>query len=268
MNSSVPFHATILIGQPELCKTKALELSQALVCSAPEGQRPCGMCRDCRKAAESTHPDIIPIENFMEEKDLGGEIKINPIRALRQDAFIRPNEARSKVYIIQNANKMNINAQNALLKILEEGPPYAVFLLLCDRVGALLETIRSRCAVIHVGGEEYSDETDELASAFAEILVNGSEFERAAFAAEVEMDKPDKAKMEKCLKNLEEIINDAVIGSVTGQFHVSETAKKLAFSKSKTQLLDWIRIVQKGQDMLSFHVSTGQLMGWLITSLT
>ena len=77
----------------------------------------------------------------MEAKDVGGELKVGPIRDLRSDAFIRPNEARSKVYLIENAQNMNPNAQNALLKVLEEGPPYAAFLLMTDRAGALLETV-------------------------------------------------------------------------------------------------------------------------------
>lgn len=102
-NAIAPFHATILIGSEEKRRAKALEIAQAMVCTAPEGQRPCGVCRDCRKTAEGIHPDVIPVERFMEAKDVGGELKVGPIRDLRSDAFIRPNEARSKVYLIENA---------------------------------------------------------------------------------------------------------------------------------------------------------------------
>ena len=103
--------------------------------------------------SEGIHPDVIPVERFMEEKDIGGEIKIGPIRALRSDAFIRPNEAARKVYLIDNAQNLNLNAQNALLKLLEEGPEYTAFLLMCDQSGALLETIRSaaRCSMSRRG---------------------------------------------------------------------------------------------------------------------
>ena len=67
------------------------------------------------------------------------------VRALRADAYIRPNEAERKVYILENAQTMNASAQNAMLKLLEEGPAYAAFLLLTDNAAALLPTVRSRC---------------------------------------------------------------------------------------------------------------------------
>ncbi len=265
-NAIAPFHATILIGSEEKRRAKALEIAQAMVCTAPEGQRPCGVCRDCRKTAEGIHPDVIPVERFMEAKDVGGELKVGPIRDLRSDAFIRPNEARSKVYLIENAQNMNQNAQNALLKVLEEGPPYAAFLLMTDRAGALLETIRSRCAAIHVGEDDNGDETDAQALAFAQLLVSGDEFQRADFLVRFENAKPDRPTQEHFLNGLEELLNDAVIGSATGRFH-SPAARSLAAARSSGQLLDWAEIVRKGQDMLPFHVAAGHLLGWLAARL-
>ena len=64
---------------------------------------------------------------------------------LRADAYIRPNEGERKVYLLEGADQMNGSAQNAMLKLLEEGPPYAVFLLLAGSAGGLLQTVRSRC---------------------------------------------------------------------------------------------------------------------------
>ena len=265
-NAITPFHATILIGSEERRRAKALEIAQAMVCTAPEGQRPCGVCRDCRKTAEGIHPDVIPVERFRDPKDVGGELKVGPIRDLRSDAFIRPNEARSKVYLIENAQNMNQNAQNALLKVLEEGPAYAAFLLMTDRAGALLETIRSRCASIHVGEDDNGDETDAQALAFAELLVSGDEFRRADFLVRYENTKPDRTGLEHFLNGLEELLNDAVIGGTVGRFHSPE-AQKLAGARSRKQLLDWAEIVRKGQDMLPFHVAAGHLLGWLAARL-
>ena len=70
------------------------------------------------------------------------------IRALRADAYIRPNEAGRKVYLLERAHTMNPSAQNAMLKLLEEGPPYAAFLLLTENAAALLPTVRSRCETL------------------------------------------------------------------------------------------------------------------------
>jgi len=67
------------------------------------------------------------------------------VRALRSDAYIRPNEGERKIYLLEQADRMNQSAQNAMLKLLEEGPAYAVFLLLAENGGGLLQTVRSRC---------------------------------------------------------------------------------------------------------------------------
>lgn len=116
-------------------------LAQAMVCTAPEHQRPCGHCPQCRKAQGGIHPDIAWIAGAGE----GKPINVDQVRALRSDAYIRPNEGERKVYILEGADRMNASAQNAMLKLLEEGPAYAAFLLLTDNAAALLPTVRSRC---------------------------------------------------------------------------------------------------------------------------
>lgn len=123
-------------------KTLARLLAAAMVCTA-EGEKPCGRCSACKKALGGIHPDVITIAG-----EKGKDISVGQARALRADAYIRPNEAQRKVYLILDAQTMNSNAQNAVLKLLEEGPPYAAFLLLTDNPAALLTTIRSRCETL------------------------------------------------------------------------------------------------------------------------
>ena len=88
----------------------------AYQCTAANG-RPCGVCQDCRKVAQNIHPDVITVED-PEHKNISVEV----IRDIRADAYVRPNEARRKVYLIDPADGMNANAQNAFLKVLEEEP--------------------------------------------------------------------------------------------------------------------------------------------------
>lgn len=131
-------HAYLISGPAGSGKrTLARLLSAALVCTGAEP--PCGTCPGCKKALGGIHPDIITAG----EADKG--LTVNQARELRADAYVRPNEASRKVYIIPNAQLMNAAAQNALLKLLEEGPAYAAFLLLADNPGGVLTTIRSRC---------------------------------------------------------------------------------------------------------------------------
>ena len=136
-------HAYILSGPPGSGKrTLAGLLAAALVCTQTGGALPCLSCTACRKVMGGIHPDVIRIGND------GKDITVAQIRTLRSDAYIRPNEAERKVYILENAQSMNASAQNAMLKLLEEGPAYAAFLMLSDNGAALLPTVRSRCEVL------------------------------------------------------------------------------------------------------------------------
>ncbi|MBM6722072.1 ATP-binding protein [Pseudoflavonifractor phocaeensis] len=136
-------HAYLLCGPAGSGKrTLAGLLSAALVCSAGGEGIPCGRCSGCKKALAGIHPDISPVGED------GKDITVAQVRALRSDAYIKPNEAARKVYVLHRAQSMNSSAQNAMLKLLEEGPPYAAFLLLADNPAALLPTVRSRCETL------------------------------------------------------------------------------------------------------------------------
>ena len=79
---------------------------------------------------------------------LGDQIRIDPIREMRRDLHMRPFEADRRVYVVLGAHLMNEDAADALLKDLEEPPPYAVIVLVADELGPLPETIRSRCQLV------------------------------------------------------------------------------------------------------------------------
>ena len=111
----------------------------ALECRG-EGGRPCGVCEGCRKVLAGIHPDVITVRD-----DQHKNISVDVVRQIRSDAYIRPNEGERKVYLLEGADQMNASAQNAMLKLLEEGPQYAAFLLLAENGGGLLQTVRSRC---------------------------------------------------------------------------------------------------------------------------
>ena len=100
---------------------------------------PCRECPACRKVLEDKCPDIHLIG-----RDGKASIGVDSVRFLRQDVLIPPNDLDTKIYVIEDAHTMTVQAQNALLLTLEEPPPYVLFLLLCDGADGLLETIRSR----------------------------------------------------------------------------------------------------------------------------
>ena len=121
--------------------TLAKLLAAAIFCQDPQG--PCMKCQSCRKVMDGVHPDFIRIED-PEHKNVAVKI----IRQFRDDMFVRPNEASHKIYVL--AQDMGVEGQNALLKILEEPPPYGVFLLLTDNPEKLLPTVRSRCVELQL----------------------------------------------------------------------------------------------------------------------
>jgi len=132
-------HTVLIEGETGLGKkTFAKLVAQSILCEGE--QKPCGVCRHCFKIKKNIHPDVVIINPE------GGarSFHIDEIRQMRSDAYIKPNEAEKKVYILADAQNMTVQAQNALLKIIEEPPPHAVFILTCDNKAKLLETVVSR----------------------------------------------------------------------------------------------------------------------------
>lgn len=143
-------HAYIISGERNAGKEFiAKTFAMALQCenrSTDQGQEaePCGECRSCRQALGANHPDIIRITH---EKP--NTIGVDDIRTqINNDVAIKPYSGSKKIYIINEGEKMTAQAQNALLKTLEEPPEYAVILILTANASALLPTILSRCVLL------------------------------------------------------------------------------------------------------------------------
>lgn len=139
-------HAFIIEGREGSGRrTLALHIAAALCCKSHDGERfPCLECTACRKVLEGKTPDVIRITP---ERDRVG-IGVDAARFIRTDTMTVPNDFDYKIYIIENADLMTPQAQNALLLTLEEPHSYAVFLLICQSASAMLETVRSRAPVI------------------------------------------------------------------------------------------------------------------------
>jgi DNA polymerase-3 subunit delta' len=137
-------HAYLFTGREGIGKrAAALSLAQALNCQQGDAvDDGCGACQSCRKIARGLHPDVQVIE------PAGATLKIEQVRALEADAVLGPYEAKRKVFILDNAEKMTEQAANALLKTLEEPPGRTVIVLLTTTPSALPSTIVSRCQTV------------------------------------------------------------------------------------------------------------------------
>lgn len=139
-------HAYILNGEEYSGKMMIAEaFAMALQCEEHRSES-CMKCRSCRQALDHNQPDIIYVT-----PEKPSNISVNDIRTqINNDMVIKPYSSRYKIYIVDHAEKMNIQAQNALLKTIEEPPAYGIILLLTTNADAFLPTILSRCITLNL----------------------------------------------------------------------------------------------------------------------
>ena len=228
-------HAYLVVGEDRAALGD--RLVSAWVCTGEEP--PCGVCSGCRKAAQGIHPDVI-------RADADGEaLKAEAVRSLRADAYIRPNEAPRKVYILEHSERLNETSQNILLKLVEEGPPYACFLFLAPNPEQLLPTIRSRCEILRAPGPE-TEEASADGNALAELILGH------ATAAE---SLPFLIGLEK--KERPEI-----------QLLLEETnARLIRALPERPELLTVLDRLKPIRAACEFNISAGHLVGWIASVL-
>ena len=287
-------HSYLICGPEGSGKhTLARFLAAAMECTGTP--KPCGRCPACHKVAEGLHPDVMTVTDPAHKT-----IAVDVIRQMRADAFIRPNEGRRKVYII--AQDMAEPPQNALLKILEEPPAYAAFLLLADRAEKLLPTIRSRCAELHLAPvpreaalpwlhERYPDRTEQdcalawtraggylgQAASLLETGVRSPQAEQfaACYAARnalglLEFLLPlEKQKREQLIPLLGQL-REFFAGLLTlrsGLGTPDEVQRKILQGRTGAELLAAANSLQTAIDDLNANVGTGAVLGWLSLQL-
>ena len=124
-------------------------------------RKPCGVCPACRKVEADIHPDVITVRDEAHKN-----IAVDVVRSVRADAYIQPNEGARKVYLFPDCSLLTEQDQNVLLKVVEEGPPYAAFLFCAENRSQVLSTLRSRCVELQLPPEATeaapSEEGEEL----------------------------------------------------------------------------------------------------------
>ena len=252
LNVSTLLHAYLLLAQPEPGYAAARELAQTMLCTADEAQRPCGRCRSCQKAEKGIHPDIITVERQTDDKGrLRREIYIDQIRALAADAVVLPNESEHKVYIIRDADAMNGAAQNALLKVLEEPPRFVSILLVAASPASLLETVRSRCVTLHVGGEDAvpPPEARAMAERFLDFAAAGAKLSLLSFANENA--DASNAEMTDFVTAAQMLLADMLCGRLPD------------LRMPRGRMLRLSALLRTAEEYLRFNVSTKHVLGLL-----
>ena len=212
-------HAYIINGEKNAGKEFiAKTFAMALQCENRQGTEPCGECHSCRQALSGNHPDIIFITH---EKP--GTIGVDDIRRqVNNDVAIKPYKGPKKIYIMNEGEKMTAQAQNALLKTLEEPPEYAVLLILTGNVDSLLQAILSRCVVLNMKPakdaqiKKYLMETMEIPDYKADICVafaRGNVGKAKLLASSEEFDKV-KEEAITLLKYIKEMELNEIVAAI------------------------------------------------------
>ena len=256
-------HALLFTGSGDRAGL-ARYAAAAMECEA-EGPRPCGVCRACRKVAEDIHPDVITVRD-PDHKN----IAVDVVRSIRADAYIRPNEGRRKVYLFPDCALLTEQDQNVLLKIVEEGPPYAAFLFCAENPSQVLQTLRSRCVEVKLRpGTEEDGEPSEAAEALCRAIGSRRRGAVAELAVRLEKKKLDREALAAMLERSRASFAAALLslyGRQPGEMD-REIAPFLAKNLTKTQIMSTIELLQKYHGECAYNVGPGHVLGALAAEL-
>ena len=242
-------HAYILPVSGEEGMRQARELVAAMLCENP-GYVPCGHCEHCRKVKEMIHPDVIHIEREVNDGKQRKNIVIKQIRSMIADAYILPNEARKKVFVMEDADTMNTESQNAALKVLEEPPEFSAFILLANNPELLLPTVRSRCVTLHENIEQSirSEEEEEKAKDFLHYAIRNNEAEIFRWCT-----KNNSMNVQEMTRFME-VVKEQLVTALSDQ--------KLKLEHKK-RMMHLIRLTDQCREYLNVNTGPKHVMGYL-----
>lgn len=290
-------HAYLFFGQKSIGKkTLAKNFAMSILCKSDN--IPCYECSSCKKIISKNHPDLYVYDG----KTGKNSIHIETVRNIRQDAYIRPNESDYKIYIIPNVQDMTIAAANAFLKVLEEPPPYVIFILTASSKQAVPETILSRCIPFEVFpmtikeeisalNEMFQDKSEDEIIKFAEIsdgnLGRAIDFlTDSSYNEIVELSKKivesiinkqeyellvyfneantSKQAMLEMITELSVIVRNAVVHKLSVKISNDEQVTSLSYSLTIKQLNNILEILENSRCGIESNVN----MGLLVNNIT
>ena len=254
-------HALIISGAGDRLSA-AKYAAAAMECTA--AGKPCLACANCRKVIGDIHPDV----SYVRDPE-HAELSVDTIRAMRTDAFIRPNEGARKVYIFEDCSLLNEKDQNILLKLVEEGPPYAAFLFCTENAAELLQTIRSRCAEIKLPPREDGQSLSENAGALCSLIADGSAARRTKLFTSLELGKLSREELGTLCAECRAVCAAALLGlyGEPAPAAYAAPAAQLAQRLTKAQILGTIELFETYRKHCDYNVGVGPTLGGLAVEL-
>lgn len=219
-------HALLIDGGSEEQRTALAHLASRMIVCENKDRTPCGECEHCRKAKGYIHPDIITVKKPDDKKHF---VK-DDIKKMVSDAYLTPNEADTKVFIIKEMQQMTEESQNLLLKILEEPPRYTAFVLTSQNSNAVIGTVISRVVRLRMGKTveaEYSEKAIDIVNKFIDAVLSPYEYNRIEATAAMD---GNKALTWEVLEALVGVLRDAIALKTNGKI-------LLEIFKTKTEKL-------------------------------
>jgi len=213
-------------------------VANCLVCRGEH--KPCGICADCNKAQKNGHPDITETDGI---KGKGKNFSVDSVREIRDDAFIVPNECDKKIYILKNAHNMNEQAQNAILKILEEPPAYVYFIIVTTSKSTMLETVLSRVQVYSLLSDEgeITEKEEQAVKGFVDALLSVDEL---SLMEQTAIFQKNSQFARDVIELLSEVFRDALVkkSGFERDFRFPAEVKKLCTSLTSKSLLQLVGV--------------------------
>ncbi len=254
-------HAVVLESQKELpIKETVSMICQWAVCRGEN--KPCHVCSACVKAMNGNHPDIYTAK-------LSGKLEVVNVEEVRNicaDAYIRPNEADRKIYILPNADKMQIQAQNALLKVIEEPPQHILFIFCCASAKKLLGTILSRVTVYPLD-YTYDDDMSVQQSYETALSVARHLTDTKGYSLLCALGKIDsRITAKEIIENLIAIVGNAIRFRVTGKAE-NTIERSLGEHMDMVTLSRITEILHTASDKLDSNINMNLFSAWLCAQL-
>ena len=256
-------HALLFSGSGD--RIAAAQYASAAMECQGGGQKPCGTCPACRKVFSGIHPDVITVRDEAHKN-----LSVDTVRQIRADAYIRPNEGARKVYIFPDCTILTEQDQNVLLKIVEEGPPYAAFLFCAENSSVVLQTLRSRCVELKLHpAVTVEKESSEAGVELCRLLAAGKRGTVTELMVRLEKKRLDRDGLAAMLDQARTLLAAALLAQYGQSPEGPDAALIVQLGKRLTnqRIMGTIELLQTYRGACSYNVGASHVLGALAVEL-
>ena len=252
-------HALLFSGSGDRLSA-ARFATAAMECQSGRG-RPCGACAACRKVFADIHPDVVTVRDEAHKN-----LSVDTIRQMRADAYVQPNEGARKVYIFPDCGILTEQDQNVLLKLVEEGPPYAAFLFCAENPSVVLQTLRSRCVELKLRpAGEAGDAPPESGRELCRLLAEGKRGSVTELMVRLEKKRTDRDALSELLDGSRHILAAALLAlyGKPPEGPDAELCRQLGRRLGRQKLINTIQMLQTYRGACAYNVGVSHVLGAL-----